>query len=395
MRFLRPLVLATAIAILASCSQENSKPPAVGKTQVGYVTLKAQPVQQETSLRGRVVAFATAEVRPQVAGIIRKIDFVEGREVKEGDVLFEIDAAKFKAALASANATLKKAQAAAKSAQDTYDRNANLSRNNAVSQQTVDDAQSTLLQAQASEEAAKADVDTAQINFDNATVRAPLGGQIGVASVSVGSLVTENQTDALATIRQVKPIHVDLVDTSANLLRLRDEVDTGQLSIQRGTPVPVNLTLENGKAYAEAGKVSLADMIIGETTGSFTVRATFPNDQRILIPGMFVSAALKFGTMPNAFLIPQRAVTRGDDGKATVYLVSGDGKAQLTEVVTNGTSGNDWIVTSGVKAGDKLVVDGFQKISNGVAVEPVEAEIDDNGVVKQTIAPDTKAETGK
>lgn len=396
MNLSRALAASATFFLLAACSQENGKDPSPAeKTEVGYITMETKPVKQETTLRGRVVAYATAEVRPQVAGIIRNIAFTEGREVKEGDVLFEIDPSKFKAAQASAAAALKKAQAATKSAQATYDRNRALQQTNAVSAQTAEDAESTLLQAQASEEAAKADLETAQISLDNATIRAPITGQIGVAAVSVGSLVTENQTDALATIRQINPIHVDLLDTSANLLRLRDQVDAGQIAVERGTPLTASLTLENGKAYDAVGKVSLADMIIGETTGSFTVRATFPNDKRVLIPGMFVTASLKFGTMQNAFLIPQRAVTRGDDGRATVYLVSNDGKADLTEITTAGTRSNDWIVTGGVKAGDRVVVDGFQKISDGSAIEAVEAKIDEDGVVEQSIAPEAKPEAGK
>lgn len=396
MKFSRALAASATLLLLTACNQDTNKGPSpVGKTEVGYITMNTEPVEQVTTLRGRVVAYATAEVRPQVAGIIRKIAFTEGREVKEGDVLFEIDPSKFKAARASASAALKKAQAATKSAQATYDRNKVLQQTKAVSAQVAEDAESALLQAQATEEAAKADLETAQINLDNATIRAPITGQIGIAAVSVGSLVTENQTDALVTIRQIDPINVDLMDTSANLLRMRDQIDEGQIAVPRGVPLAAALTLENGKAYDGEGKVSLADMIVGETTGSFTVRATFPNEKRVLIPGMFVSASLKFGTMTNTFLIPQRAVTRGDDGKATIYLVSADDTAKLVEVTTSGSSGNDWIVTKGVSAGDKVIVDGFQKISDGSAIEPVAASIDDDGVVKQTIASDDSAEGGK
>lgn len=386
------LTLLAALSLLAACSGEQGQgAPAPGKSEVGYVTLKVEPVPQTLELRGRVVAYATAEVRPQVAGIVKKIGFVEGREVKQGDVLYEIDDAKFKAAYAAAAAAMKKAGAATTGAQNTYDRNKALSDRNAVSAQTLEDAQSSLLQAEASEEAAKADLETPRINLDNATIRAPIGGMIGVSAVSVGALVTENQTDALATIRQINPVYVDLVDTSANLLRIRGEIDSGRLQRERDAPLTVTLKLENGASYKDKGEVSLADMVVGQTTGTFTVRASFPNAERVLIPGMFVSASLEMGTLANAFRVPQRAVTRGDDGKAMVYLVTADGKAEHRQITTNGSIGNDWVVTDGVKAGDKLIVDGFQKISDGSEVVPVEATIDENGVVKQDLKPEADA----
>lgn len=385
MRVAAKLGVFLALAFLASCSGEGGgqQRAAPGQVEVGFVTLKSEPTPRTLDLRGRVVAFATAEVRPQVAGIVRRIAFAEGRHVKAGDVLYEIDDARFKAAYASAEAALKKAEAVTAGAQTTYDRNRTLAETRAISTQTLDDAQSALLQAQASQEAAKADLETARINLDNATIRAPIDGMVGVSSVSVGALVTENQTAALVTIRQIDPVHVDLVDTSANMLRIRDEVEAGRLSRERGTPMTASLTLENGKPYKTKGKVSLADMVIGETTGTFTVRATFPNPERLLIPGMFVTATIDLGTLSDAYHLPQRAVTRNDDGLATAYFVTADGKAERRIVTTTGSVGNDWIVVDGVKDGDRLIVDGFQKISDGSAVTPVEVSIDDDGVVKQ------------
>ncbi|ATN36603.1 hypothetical protein ACO34A_22710 (plasmid) [Rhizobium sp. ACO-34A] len=395
MKTLKSLRLVWIPLLVAACSPSEDTKPVTSAVEVGYVTAKSEAVPYSIELRGRVVALATAEVRPQVDGIVRKIAFTEGREVKAGDVLYEIDDRKFKAAVAAAEAALKKAEAATASARTTYDRNKSLAETKAVSAQTVDDAQSTLLQAEASEEAARADVETATIDLDNATIKAAIDGVIGVSSVSVGALVTENQTDALATIRQLQPVHVDLADTSTNLLRIRDEVDSGKLQRrQDGGPLSTSLKLETGKDYGQKGEVSLADMVVGETTGTFTVRATFPNPDRILVPGMFVTANVELGTLSKAYRIPQRAVARADDGSATVYLVS-DGKAKLQTVTTNGSVANDWIVVDGIKDGDQLIVDGFQKLSDGVAVQPVEATIDDNGVVKQTMQNADEATAGE
>ncbi|MDO6966847.1 efflux RND transporter periplasmic adaptor subunit [Rhizobium alvei] len=397
MNWVRKIGVFTLVVLLAACSQEQQPtgPRAAAKIEVGYIELKSQPVPQTLELRGRVVAFATAEVRPQVNGIVRSIAFAEGREVKAGDILYQIDDATFRATVAAAEAAVKKAEAATVSAKTTYERNKALAETKAVSEQTVEDARSTLLQAQASEEAAKADLEIARIDLGNATIRAPIGGMIGVSSVSVGALVTANQTAALATIRQIDPVYVDLVDTSANFLRIREAFETGRLERKQGVPMSAGLTLENGTPYKPKGEVSLADMVVGQTTGTFTVRAKFANPERILIPGMFVSASIELGTLANAFLVPQRAVTRGDDGKATVFIVSADEKAVRTEIDTDGTSGNDWIVTAGIKAGDRLIVDGFQSLSDGLAVTPVLATIDSDGVVEQKLATETAPEAGK
>ena len=380
------------LTLVAACQPSGpSKPPAADKVEVGTVTLQPTSVPRTMEVPGRVIALASAEIRPQVNGIVRKISFKEGSVVEAGDVLYELEDAKFKAAYAAATAVVKKAEAATAGAQATFDRHAKLSESNAIAAQTVDDSRSTFLQAKASEEAARADLEAARINLENATIRAPIGGLIGVSSVSVGALVTGNQTDALATIRQIDPINVDLVDSSANLLRIRDEIDSGRLGQDIGKPSMVRLTLENGKAYAETGMISLTEPVVSETTGTFTLRATFPNSQRILLPGMFVQASVDLGALNNAFLVPQRAVTRGDDGVATIYVVSADNKVEAKRITTVGTSGNNWIVTDGASPGDRLIVDGFQKFSAGADVVPVEATIDEDGVVDQ----DLKAESGK
>jgi len=384
--------------ILAGCTKEQTgaTPPQMGPTDVGVITIQSQPVERTVALPGRVVARATAEVRPQVDGIVRKVVFTEGRPIAAGDVLFELDDRKFQAAHASAAATVKRAEAATAAAQLALDRAERLAATNAVSAQTLDDARTALLQAQADEEVAKAALQTAQINLGNATIVAPIDGVIGVSSVSIGALVTANQTTALATIRQIDPIYVDLVDSSANLLRIRDEVESGKLGRSDGDSAPqVTLTLENGKAYASKGRMTLAEMVVSETSGTFSLRATFPNADRVLLPGMFVQASVDLGSTPNAFLLPQRAVQRSGDGKATVYLVTADGKAAQRTITTGGSQGNDWIVTDGVSNGDRLIVDGFQKISDGSTVKPVDTQINADGVARQTISTATDQPAGQ
>ena len=191
----------------------------------------------------------------------------------------------------------------------------------------------------------------------------------------------------MATTRPIDPVNGDLVDTSANLLKIRVDVAAGRLGRegQQGAP-SVRLTLENGADYGPQGTISLATVNVSESTGTFTLRATFPNPERVLLPGMFVRASVDLGSMPNAFLVPQRAVQRSGAGDAVAYVVSTDGKVEERKLATAGTQGNDWIVTDGLKDGDRLIVDGFQKISAGAAVTPVDVTIDEDGVVKQTLA---------
>ncbi|MGB3876142.1 MAG: efflux RND transporter periplasmic adaptor subunit [Shinella zoogloeoides] len=383
--------LVAAGLLLAACSDQGSgnAPPGGGAmpaAEVGFVVLKAQSVPRHAQLSGRVVAHATAEIRPQIDGIIQSIDFREGRKVDAGDVLFKVRDAKFSAAYAAAAASLSRAEASQQSAQAAFDRNARLQSQSAVSQQALDEATAALLQAKADVEAAKASLETARIDLDNTTIKAPIAGIIGMAGVSVGSLVTQNQTDALATIRQIDPVNVDLVDTSANLLKIRQDVEAGRLGRDGEGAPSVRLTLENGADYDETGTISLATVNVSESTGTFTLRASFPNPRRVLLPGMFVRASVDLGSMPNAFLVPQRAVQRSGTGEPVGYVVSADGKAEQRTLTTLGTSGNDWIVTEGLKDGERLIVDGFQKISAGAAVTPVEAVIDEDGVVKQSLA---------
>jgi membrane fusion protein (multidrug efflux system) len=317
------------------------------------------------------------------------VAFREAGTVEARDVLYELDDRKFQAAVAAAEAALKKAGAAHAAARITFDRNEKLAATNAVSAQTLDDARSSLLQAEAEEEAAKAELDAARINLDNTIIRAPIGGIIGLSTVSAGALVTANQTQALATIRQIDPVYVDMVDSSANFLRIRDEVEAGRLGRERDAAPAVALTLENGRAYDRKGEMKLADMVVSQTSGTFSLRATFANPDRVLLPGMFVRAGVDLGSMPNAFLVPQRAVQRSANGDPTLYVASGDDKAELRAIATGGAVGNDWIVVDGVADGDRLIVDGFQKISDGAAIRPVEATIDEDGVVRQTISPAT------
>ena len=364
-----------------------------GPVEVGVVTMHPQAVPFSLEVAGRVVASKVVEVRPQVSGIIEAIGFEDGATVKAGDVLYEIDDASYQATVDVARATLEKTEAGVTSAQSKYDRYVKLGAN--VSASDLEDARIALVQAKADAASAAASLKADEINLDLTKVKAPISGLIGESSVNQGALVTAAQTTALATIRLLDPIYVDLVDTSANLLKIRAEHEAGNLQggPENGKPL-VHLTLEDGSAYAEIGELTLADVVVSESTGTFSLRATFANPHRILLPGMFVRARVDLGSDPNGFLVPQRAVTFDSAGEPTV-LVAENGKAVTRVLTTNGSRDNAWIVTGGIKDGDQVIVDGLQKVSDGSEVKPLEVTIDQDGVIRQTIDDTTQAPAGK
>ncbi len=378
-------VLALGLAAgLAACSEQAAPggPPGGGAAvEVGTVTLKSGPVPIVVEVAGRTTASAVADIRPQVDGIIKSRVFTEGSTVKAGDLLYEIDPRSYQAAADSAAASLQKAQAALPSAQAKVDRYNQLVGANSVTAQNLDDAKATLAQAKADIASAEAAVEAAKINLDRTKVRAPIGGIIGTSAVTEGALVTAQQTTALATIRQLDPIYVDLSDSSANLLRFRAMMESGKLKRGDGPPT-LKLILEDGSVFGETGTLDTMDATVSQTTGTFSIRSTLANPGRQLLPGMYVRAVITIGDDPNGFLLPQRAVNRNAKGAATAMFVTADNKVETRILETVQAVGNDWLVDEGIKDGDRLIVDGLQKIRDGQAVTPVAVTIDASGVAQ-------------
>ncbi|SHF97761.1 membrane fusion protein, multidrug efflux system [Kaistia soli DSM 19436] len=396
-RNVRPALMLGLFAALAACSGEKSPsgPPGSGApVEVGFVTLNAQPVPITVEIAGRSTASAVADIRPQVDGIIRKRVFTEGSTVKAGDLLYEIDPRTYQATYDSAAASLQKAEAAVPSAQAKVDRYNQLVGVNSVTAQSLDDAKATLAQAKADVASAQAAVETAQINLGFTSVTAPIGGLISTSAVTEGALVTANQTTALATIRQIDPIYVDLTDSTANLLRIRGLMDSGRLQRPEG-PLQVKLILDNGVAYDKTGTLQSSEATVSQTTGTFSMRATFANPDRVLLPGMYVRAIVGLGDDKAGFLVPQRAVDRNAKGAATAMFLTADNKVETRIVNTVQAVGNNWLVDEGIKDGDRLIVDGLQKIRDGAAVAPVAVTLDENGVVKSGPAASGEKETAK
>ena len=382
-RRLTPLFTTLLMAgILAGCSdsdekkeadtQKNQRPP----SPVSVVTMKTNEYPLTTVLPGRASAFQTAEIRPRVTGIIREVPFKEGSEVKQGDILYQIEDNTYMAEVAQARASVAKAEASIPSAK------ANLARyerlvNSGATQIEYENAKVTLLQAEADVAQSNAALETAEINLDLTKIRAPFDGITSSTNVSIGNVVTANQTTALTTLRRIDPIYIDLIESSANLLRLRNAVASGRLAGEKNTDI--RLTLEDGTEYSQTGKVDMSDMAVSETTGTFAIRALFENPNDLILPGTYVRATLTIGK-EQGFLIPQRAATRNAAGELEAKFVGAENKVETRVFPKSQQSNNAWLVTEGVKDGDKLIIDGFQWIANAAVVNPVEATIDERGI---------------
>lgn len=377
-------VLTLACGVMAGCDNKSGSEPSMGasRAQVSVVTLHPRSVVVTAELPGRTNASLTAEVRPQVSGIVKSRLFKEGSEIKAGDVLYQINPETYQASYDSAVATLQKAEAAVPSAEAKVERYQNLIKQNAVSKQDLDDAMASLAQAKADVASGKASVDTARINLNFTKITAPIGGRIDKSSLTVGALVTANQDTLLTTIRTIDPINVDVTESSTNLLAWRQAIRDGRLKFS-GPDVSVKLRLDDGTLYAHPGKFLFAESNVSETTGTFTLRATFPNPDRLLLPGMYVRAILEEGVAENSFVVPQRAVTHNTKGEAVALFVGNDDKVEQRVLAIDRNVGNNWLVRSGIKDGDRVIVEGSQTARIGQAVTATEVSIDENtGEVK-------------
>jgi len=355
------LAVAAIVSLTLSVSRDGSADtaPPQGPPEVGVVTLQASDVPLSTELPGRTTAYLIAEVRPQVGGILLRRLFEEGSDVKAGQPLYQIDPAPYRATLARAEASLESARLLA-------ERYARLIKQQAISQQDNDDAQSQYLQAKASAESARIDLGYTRIS-------APISGRIGRSSVTQGALLTANQATALATVQQLDPIYVDIVQPSTALLRLKEDLASGRLQRSADGRAEVHLILENGKPYALAGKLQFSEISVDEGTGAVTLRAVFPNPQGLLLPGMFVRAQLQEGVRSQVLLVPQRGVTRDPHGQATALVVGADDKVELREVTVERSVGPHWLISAGLAAGERLIVDGVQNVRPGMPVRSVPA----------------------
>jgi membrane fusion protein (multidrug efflux system) len=376
LRIVLPLLTLSATTLAGCDNKPAAQAPPAAPLQVGVVTLKPQPVALSTELPGRTTAFLTADVRPQVNGLINKRIFIEGAEVKAGQQLYQIDPATYQAAYDSAVATLTHNQAALASARAKSARYKPLAAAQAVSRQDYDDAVASAGEAAADIGTAQASIEQARINLVYTRVTSPISGRIGRSSVTPGALLTANQTTVLATVTQLDPIYVDVTQPATTLLRLRQELADGKLQASGPNQAKVDLILEDGSQYPVAGTLQFSEVTVDQGTGTVLLRAIFPNPDHTLLPGLYVRARLQEGVNDRALLVPQQGVSHNTHGDATVLVVGKDNKVTLKIVQTSRAVGDKWVVSGGLAAGDKVIVDGLQKVRPGAMVQATEVKGD-------------------
>ena len=351
------LFVVSAAVIFSGCGRNQTGGFNMPPPEVGVVTITPEPVALTTELPGRIDPVRVAQVRARVDGIVLRREFREGADVTNGEVLYQIDPAPYKAALDSANANLMQAQL-------LVQRYEPLVGINAVSKQDYDNAVSTAAQAKAAQE-------IAAVNFGYCTVTAPISGRVGAALVTEGALVSQAAATEMAVVTQLDPIYCDFTESSTEVLRLRRELENGTLKSIAPGEAKVTLLLDDGTTYPHPGKLLFSDVTVDPGSGMITLRAEIPNPDHLLLPGMFARGELEQAVDSNAITVPQRSVNIGAGGVATVLVVGTDGKVEVRAIKISQAVGNKWIVTDGLKAGEQVIVEGLQKVQPGMAAKPV------------------------
>ncbi len=354
-----------AFLFVTGLSAQDGRPPAA----VTVVTLQPQTVTLTAKLPGRVRAFAEAEVRPQVNGIITERLFDEGTDVTAGDVLYRVDRGTYEAALAQAQANVRQAEAQLAAAESEAQRVTTLQERGISSAATEDNAIAARDAAAASLALAEAQLDSAQLELDRTDIRARLSGKIGFSDVSAGALVSANQSNPLTVIRSIDQVYVDVTQSAAEVLAWRRRKISGQ-SIDAAD---VHLTLADGSTYEHDGALTAAEPYVSETTGVVLLRLKFDNPDGLLLPGMYVQVDMPTGQMDNLFLAPMEGIGRDRRGNPTALIVNADNVVEQRELTILQDLGSNWVVESGFKAGDRLIVSGLQKVAAGATVTPQEA----------------------
>lgn len=376
----RDLVLMSlpALMLLSSCKEaEPSKAQAAasGPVEVAVVEARKDSVPVRNELPGRISPRRVAEVRARVSGILLARKFEEGSDVKEGQVLFQIDPAPLRARHDSALAALKRAKVNLAQVETLTKRYAALVGVRAVSQQEVDDAEALKAQREAEVLEAEAALRTAALDLSYATVRAPISGRIGKALVTEGALVGQGEATRLAVIQQLDPVYFDFEQSSSELLALRRKLESGALaSAGDNGSTKVTLLLDDGSEYPHQGTVLFSDVTVDERTGMVMLRAEVPNPDLMLLPGMFARARIDQAVARDAITIPQRTVTLEQDGRASVLVVGEDNKVERRSISLERAVGDRWVVSAGLEPGARVVIEGRQKARPGDVVKVVPFE---------------------
>jgi membrane fusion protein (multidrug efflux system) len=411
--------------LLASCEGPQQAPPRP-IPEVTTETVRPQAIILTAELPGRTSAYRVAEIRPQVSGLLQRRLFTEGSDIKAGQVLYQIDAAPFKASLDSARANLaamrkaadrtrtdlsariagvSRRQATLALAKTNRQRLKELVKDRAVSVSEYDQAVTETAVAEASLREAEAQVEsgrvevaaaeaaiqqaeaalqTARINLSYTQITAPISGRIGRSNVTEGAIVTAYQPLALATVQQLDPMYVDVPQSTNELLRLKRRIEEGRLNQNEKSQQAVKLILEDGSEYSLEGALQFRDVTVEPSTGSVILRVVFPNPDGDLLPGMFVRAVVREGIHRQAILVPQQAVSRDTKGQPLALIVDKEDKVRQRMLRLDRAIGDKWLVTSGLEAGDRVIVEGLLKVRPGALVKVVPVTADSASVASET-----------
>lgn len=365
--YLKKIFLFLLVSLFFGCNNENNNDISseVQQIEVGYITLKSEEVPLQQELSGRIKAIYKSEVRPQIDGIIKEQLFKEGSFVKKGDILYVIDPDSYQAIYEEALATLKSSEANLLTLKLKNERYEESVKFDVISKQEADDAKAAYLQAIALVEQNKASVKSAKINLDRTKIKAQVSGFIGISNYTVGALVSQNQTNALTTIRDTTKVYVDLSQSNNQLFKLKR---LNKDSIKEND-IDVNIILPDDTVYKHIGKLKLQEISVDEDTGYVTLRAEFPNPDGELLDNMFVNTIVESGKY-NAFLVPQQAVTLDAKSNYIVTTIQKDNTIQTKKITVVRAIDNKWLVTDGITQTDKIIIEGLGKINEKSIVIP-------------------------
>lgn len=369
MKLLRLSLITTATLAIVGCKQEQPQRPPQGPIAVSVMTIKEQPVEIQSELKGRLSAVSEAEVRPQVTGIIQTINAKDGASVKKGDVLYKIDPAVYKAAYNQSVAALNTVKADLFTAKNKFERYDALAAKKAISAQDADDAKSVYNKLLASLAEKEAAVQSAKINLDYTEIKAPIDGILGISKITPGALVTANQANSINTITTLNPIYLDITQPSQDFMNMMNTHK--ELKAEK---IPVDLKFDINSDTFIKGYVSSNEYKVDESTDSIKIRAIFENPENNLLPGMFAYAKITYGTKLDGIKIPLQTIVRNPTGDSSVFVVGSDNKIKKTDITILYNTNNQAIISSGLKAGDKVVFEGIDKIKEGIEVNPSEKE---------------------
>ena len=388
MKIATTLCVITSLLTLSACSDTTqSQRSAPRATAVSAITIAAQTFPITRTLQGRVVAQQTAQVRPQVGGVLEQRLFEEGSFVEKGQLLYQIEDSTYRASVNEAKADLLSAKASVESTRLIDERYQNLLKIEGISQQDADNAHADYLVAQATLAKAQAALDSANVNLAFTRITAPISGRTGISNVTDGALLTQGQDTALTTIRKLDPIYIDMTETSEGVLERRAMMQ--REGVTSGSSDVIAM-LENNTEYDETGSFTMHEVAVDEATGSITLRATFPNPDGILMPGMFIRTKVTIAVDENAILVPQQAVQFDNKGNAFAWVASGS-KAVKRSLTLQEATGNKWLTEYGIKAGEKVIVEGIDGLQDGADITVTDVTLNEDGRVA---APKAKNQGG-